>query len=171
MTITTISNTARRLLLGTAVAFALAVAFAASSSSAKAATGSPIGTLDFGVGNTYFVSGWAADPDVASSFSPINVRLDVYRNQWYCLWGSGSCWLTGRQFLVSSQTQNARLWNTDALTALASWYPSGLNYASGYHGFRFDLDYGAGDTACVTALNVGPGSDTSLGCVTLVWIG
>jgi hypothetical protein len=169
MTFTTISSAVRRSLLGAVVVLALAVAFVASASPAKAATGSPIGKLDNAGGVVWdgVVSGWAADLDVPSS-SPINVRLDVYRDQWYCY--SGWCWRTGRSVLVDSQTQTADDWNSDAWMALASWYGGG-NVWNGYHGFRFALNYGAGDTACVTALNVGPGSDTPLGCVTLAWIG
>lgn len=164
MTFTTISSAARRSLLGAVVALALAVAFVASASSAKAATGSPIGKLDnaggWVVANVGGVSGWAADPDVPL-YSPIDVRLDVYRPQTFCY--LGVCWSTGRQVLVRSLTQTAYDWNSEAM-----WTLGGL---AGAHGFKFVLDYGAGDTACVTALNVGPGSDTPLGCVNLGWLG
>ena len=165
MTLTTITSTARRSLVGAVVVLALGVVFLASTSSAKAATGSPIGKLDNAGGTIWngVVSGWAADPDV-SLYSPIDVRLDVFRDQWYCL--SGSCWPTGRQVLVGSRTQTANGWSTEGAWALG-WRSA----ADWYHGFRFALDWGAGDTACVTALNVGSGSDTPLGCVSMAWIG
>src|SRR5262245_61494954 len=162
MTFTTMSNAARRSLLGAVVAVALAAAFVAFASSAKAATGSPIGKLDSagGTAGQGVISGWAADPDVPL-YSPIVVRLDVYRPQMFCY--QGLCWSTGRQVLVSSQTQTASSWSSDAMWALG-----GL---AGGHGFRFVLDpYYGQETACVTALNVGLGSDTPLGCVSPVWI-
>lgn len=169
MTFTTISSTARRSLIGAAVALALAVAFVAHVSSAKAATDSPIGQLDNAGGPAWegVVSGWAADLDVPP-YSPISVRVDVYRPQWRCY--KGVCWLTTQQFLVGSQTQTANAWNSEASTELARSY--GVNIWNGYHGFSFVLDpYYGDETACVTALNVGPGGDTPLGCVSPVWIG
>ncbi|TML83344.1 MAG: hypothetical protein E6G08_20075 [Actinobacteria bacterium] len=161
MTFTTISSAARRSLLGAVVALALAVAFVASASSAKAATGSPIGKLDSAggtIGNGV-VSGWAADPDVPL-YSPIDVRLAVYRSQTVCF-STGRC-KVGR-VLVASLTQTAYDWNSEAMWALGG--------IAGAHGFKFSVDYAAGDTACVTALNVGLGSDTPLGCISLIWIG
>jgi hypothetical protein len=178
MSFTTISSAARRSLLGAVVALAIAVAFVASASSAKAATGSPIGKLDNAGGTIWngVVSGWAADLDVPSS-SAINVRLDLYRYQQYCAYAYGGvCWVTAwGDVLVDSQTQTANVWNSEAWWALgtSSWYGGG-NVWNGYHGFRFAFDpyYGLrAERACVTALNVGAGSDTPLGCVSLVWIG
>lgn len=164
MTFTTISSAARRSLVGAVAALALAVALVGFASPAKAATGSPIGKLDnasgWVVGNVGGVSGWAADPDVPL-YSPINVRLDVYRPQTAC--DLRVCWSTGRPVVVRTLTQTADDWNSDAM-----WTLGGL---AGGHGFRFVLDYGLGDTACVTALNLGPGSDTFLGCVSLGWLG
>jgi hypothetical protein len=172
MIFTTTSSAARRSLLGAVVALALAVAFVAFASSAKAATGSPIGKLDNAGGTAWqgVVSGWAADPDAPLyspwASSPIDVRVDLYRPQTFCY--LGVCWLTGRQVLVSSQTQTANSWSSEALWALRGVAGS----FDGAHGFRFVLDpYYGEETACVTALNVGLGSDTPLGCVSPVWIG
>lgn len=163
MIFTTIRSAARRSLLGGVVVLALAAAFVAFPSPAKAVTISPIGKLDNAGGPAWqgVVSGWAADPS-AGLYSPINVRLDLYRPQWLCY--QGVCWMTGKQVLVSSQTQTANSWSSDAASALGGF--------AGYHGFKFVLDpYYGEETACVTALNVGPGTDTSLGCVSPVWIG
>jgi hypothetical protein len=166
MTLTT-SSPARRSLLGLLGALALAIVFFAAASPAKASTGSPIGKLDNAGGqiSSGVVSGWAADLDTRSA---ITVRLDVYREYWECLPGLpgwGCRWELVNTVLVDSQMQTADDPNSEAFWALFGYY----GWGAGYHGFEFKLPYGAGDKACVTAINVGVGSDTSLGCVTLVW--
>jgi hypothetical protein len=167
MTLTTITSTARRSLVGAVVVLALGVVFLASTSSAKAATGSPIGNLEYADGYASGVKGWAADLDTSSA---IDVRMDVYRVYRFC-WpttsGGSTCF--DRYILVDSQTQTANHLNTAGFSPLFPYYAWGASW----HGFEFvELLYVGGGPykACVTAINVGAGSDTSLGCVNLVWI-
>lgn len=142
--------------VGTAISLAVA-------SPAMASSGSPIGELDgagaYAAGTVY---GWAADPE--TPYSAIRVRLDLYRYSLVCP-GWGACF--PRHVLAETRTQTADYWSYAAGVELepygARWNP--------YHGFQFVLsypEYSDGDRACVTAINVREGSDSSLGCVTLV---
>jgi hypothetical protein len=133
-------------------------------------TGDPLGAFDaptyfeFYQSNTAIVHGWAIDPQAGSG--PIDVRIDltVYKRT-----PDGFVWT-----YPASVTTTANYGSSDP--ALTCWglgsqhafyirwgeppYPEeGLTQ---HHIFRVD--------ACVTAINVGWGRDTSLGCKT-VWQG
>jgi hypothetical protein len=159
-TATTTTHPARRSLLGLVLAGVLALVLLAAASPANAASGPPFGNLDNAGGQIWSgeITGWAVDPDAA--FAAIDVRLDLYDDGYLCApWGGCSRY----SFLISSQTQTANL-------ASGGVPPFPYSFSGRNFGFEFLLPWGAADKACVTAINVGAGSDTSLGCVTLKWI-
>jgi len=160
-------TTMRRCLGALAVAAALSAVLAVASP-AKAYPGSPFGQVDTSAGVIFHspaslpvVSGWAVDPDALTS--PIYVRADV-------TWTSKSCnKLFGCMTYVVGQTslrQLANIYRPD----LAGDYPWGPK-----HGFSITLPLSSlpigsynGEQVCVTALNVGFGSNTTLGCYPVV---
>jgi hypothetical protein len=132
-------------------------------------TGNPLGVVDT---PTYFeryqsyqaiAHGWAIDPQAGSG--PIDVRVDltVYRRAL-----DGSVWTDVPVSITT--TTNFYSQNTCLLgLGLGSqhafqiwWQPPGGAYLTTTRYSRVD--------ACVTAINVGWGRDTSLGCQT-VWQG
>jgi hypothetical protein len=106
-------------------------------------------------GETPHVAGWAADTD--AGLGPISVTAAV---TWYRTTCFTFCW--SRVVGQTSLTQTANLWESATLGTI--WGPN--------HGFWFDLPtlFGQYDreVVCVTAVNVGYGSDTSLGCYDVV---
>lgn len=146
-----------------ALAAVLAVA-----SPAKAYTGSPFGHVDTNAGVVNYwpnalpvVSGWAVDPDALTS--PIYVRADV-------TWTNKTCnKLFGCMTYIVGQTslrQLANMYRAD----LVGDYPWGTK-----HGFSIALPLPSlpigsynGEQVCVTALNVGFGSNTTFGCYPVV---
>ena len=133
-------------------------------------TGNPLGVFftptDFDRYQLYqaHVGGWAIDPSAGSG--PIDVRVDltIYRRNPL----DGSIWIDRPVSITTTAN-------------LVSYDPALLCWGLGYQ-HRFDVwwtEVGGGwitttnysrIDACVTALNVGWGRDTSLGCQT-VWGG
>jgi len=97
------------------------------------------------------VEGWAVDPNAGAG--AIAVRADV-------TWYRNMCWTTFCSSRVVGQTSFSQMANLPEATNAMGWGPN--------HGFWFGLPsffFGADrEQVCVTAINVGPGSDTSLGC-------
>ena len=133
-------------------------------------TGNPIGALKI---PTYFeryqsyqaiVGGWAIDPQAGSG--PIDVRVDltVYRRAL-----DGSIWTELPVSITTtanyySPDPNLPCWGLGSQHAFNVWWqPNG-------GGAYLTLEKYARVDACVTAINVGPGRDTSIGCQT-VWQG
>jgi hypothetical protein len=102
-----------------------------------------------GLPGSLILSGWAADADAPKS--PIYVRVSV-------------TWTTGTATVgQATQTQLANQYRSDLLGVTG---PNDIAWGQ-YHGFTFDFTgpvNATGGQACVTALNVGLGSDRSLGC-------
>jgi hypothetical protein len=148
----------RRSVIGLVVA-AVSVAMLAAAGSASATSFVPTGHLDnlegvvqFCGGCSLGVTGWAADGDAPKS--PIYVQVNV-------TWKAGA--VTVGQ---ASQTQLANQYRSDLVGVVGptdvAWGP--------YHGFSAVFAPPAnatGGQACATAINLGLGSNRSLGCYPL----
>ena len=158
----TMSRRVRRSLVAVVATAAIAVTFCAVASPASA--GSPFGQVTNNYQGTLFgyAAGWAVDPD--AFWLPIDVRVDATYYKTSCWWGR--CF--SRVVDSYSWQQTANYYNDTMLSD-----PTYQLLFGPYHGFNMTLvrpptivtyDYA---TACVTAINVGDGSDTSLGCYNL----
>jgi hypothetical protein len=144
----------RRSVIGLAVA--VSVAMLAVAGSASAAGFVPTGHLDISGNGVYcggcgpIVTGWAADADAPKS--PIYVQVNV-------TWTNGAV-TVGR----TSQTQLANQYRSDLIGVVGpndvAWGPN--------HGFTTDTlvppANATGGEVCATAINLGLGSNRSLGC-------
>jgi hypothetical protein len=133
------------------------------------ANGNPFGQVTNSYSGALFgyASGWAVDPDAL--WTPIDVHVDA-------TYYSARCSKLGCQTYpaaTSSWTQTA---NRQEATMMSD--PAYALLFGPWHGFDIHLvragetvSVGASGylwaTACVTAVNVGPGSDASLGCFDL----
>ncbi|MBC7519313.1 MAG: hypothetical protein H7248_10640 [Microbacteriaceae bacterium] len=104
-----------------------------------ALSGSPIGAVDaiIGADRSVTVRGWTSDPDTVA---PIDIRLEI----------DGAV----------TATLSAAVRRPDVAVVYPIYGPT--------HGFSFTTDTGPGQhRACIYGVNVGPGSDTLLGCATV----
>ena len=159
------SRPTRRFLAALIAAAALGVGVFAAAAPASA-NSNPAGQVTSSYNGALFgyAAGWAVDPDAL--WTPIDVRVDA-------TYYSAQCSKLGcRTYPAAtySWTQTANRYDTtmmgDRVYALLF---------GPWHGFNIHLvrpnestsqgSYGyLSATACVTALNVGPGGDSSLGC-------
>ena len=146
-----------------ALALVLSAALLTAASPATAATGPPVGAVDLHLGMVILflpsmaLTGWAADPD--QPHSAIYVRADVIRLKNVCN-RVGLC-----SFRVSFQTSMSGL--ADVARSQPPLPPPSYGQS---HGFSLAIPWSASESeqVCLTALNVGAGSDTPLGCYEVV---
>ncbi len=132
----------RTVLIGVlAIVAALLIPAVLRAAPAHAATGAPIGALDavtISPDGKIRIQGWAADPDAPTT--SINVAIS----------DNGT--------VVA--TSNASIARADIASALPAYGPK--------HGYSYDLAaVDASHSICVTADNIGAGSDLQLGCRTI----
>ena len=126
-------------------------AFTIGGSPGGAVTNSENGTIWYVAPSSPQILGWAADPDAGPG--PISVTADVTWYRTACRW---TCFSMSVGQMSLSQTASLYETATDGTV-----YGPNHGFASSLPSFFGTYD---SERVCVTAINVGIGSNTSLGC-------